>query len=337
MWTRPRQQESQSDVSSQCPFFPVVLQSHFAKSCEPPFLTALESRHAARLALGAFQRKCQPLVRTDPLFLLFEWRCAENPQLAGNVCSSPAEQSESKRLRSIFLSFPSTFDNALSRWSRSRQKANLSSKLCRCLRATSSTEISSRRYFIFISRDTDKSVHSLRHFSRADRMLRSISPSPSISSTSFIDHVGRRRDMSSTADLTLTVGDDVVFADDRHKSPRKMEKQRFFTCRYTQAFSFQQVQLSSLTSSSPSFRDDVNHGHISLSISTSRANDCTGMLTARIRFIRLINTIIRNKRTGQSNGQPDPHYLRHVTGGHPATRDTRSICFLLHRSILSSE
>jgi hypothetical protein len=85
-----------------------------------------------------------------------------------------------------------------------------------------------------------------------------------------------------------------------------------FTCQYTEAFSFQQVQLSSFISSSPSFPDDLNHGNISLSITTSRANGCTGMLTTRIRFIWLINTIIRNKAE-QSNAQPDPHYLRHLT------------------------
>ena len=86
------------------------------------------------------------------------------------------------------------------------------------------------------------------------------------------------------------------------------EKQWFFTCQCTEAFNFKQVQLSSFTSSSPSFPDVLDCADISYAITTRRANNSTRMWSARIDLTRLINTIIE-KKADRSNARPDPYIV----------------------------
>ena len=95
------------------------------------------------------------------------------------------------------------------------------------------------------------------------------------------------------------------------------EKQWFFTCQYTEVFGFKHVQLSSFTSSSPSFPDGLDRADISYAITTRRVNNSPRIWTARIDLTRLINTIIE-KKADRSNARldpyilPDRHHLTHL-------------------------
>ena len=91
------------------------------------------------------------------------------------------------------------------------------------------------------------------------------------------------------------------------------EKQWFFTCRNTKSSSSKQIQLSTFTSSGPSFPDNFNDDKISYAITTRRATTSTRTWTARLDLNWLINNI--NQEKGVQAGPftvTDPDYIRHV-------------------------
>lgn len=99
--TTNRQTERQSHVCSpNLHSFPIVRQTHNnnnIKSCKHSFFRVFKWAHSRESV-----NRLSPRIL---FFSLFPWRCAENPRIDGNVCSSRAEQNgKRKRLLSIFLS-----------------------------------------------------------------------------------------------------------------------------------------------------------------------------------------------------------------------------------------
>ena len=136
--------EWQSHVSSQCPFFAIVLQSQFDKWCETTFLhyAGIETRRAS------FNGRIEEKTSIDwahgspfsPLWMALWRESSARPTMFALRVLSKGKENDSF---SIFLSFPSsTLDNAVSKWSRAREKANLSLKL----RSVSSCDIVQRHF-----------------------------------------------------------------------------------------------------------------------------------------------------------------------------------------------